>query len=445
MAYALSSTYLEAMAGPVRRPVVRVTAYPGGVARDMTDDLVAWATERHREHRAGSATLVVANAGGRYDPTGGDRAGWLAPGTRVTVQQGLRTAAGEEYVPVFTGEVCTAEALYRRGEGETLTVRLLDRSGRAFAQEMTSPRYTLQQANAIVTALFTAHGGLAAGDIQLAPVDYVAPEIQFVEETLMDAGHLLMQAARQRLYFDAAGVLCSAPLALPAQPQWTGIAGREIVWAQESWAPPPTTRCTVTGRLQASLRQVGEEVPWEEVTVSAYQFGVAVTVPFSPSGAVYEEVRLEPVTPLSAFEQISLYSTTPAGIVVKVVSPAGRTLTFRCYGKQVYYTTPHVLATAEDAELSARHGVIRREVSNPAVKDEATALWLAGRLVDDARWSRHALTLRLLANPGIEPGDVLAVTHPRTGQALLLLANVVGQAGRRGREEHTTVAGWVVE
>jgi hypothetical protein len=435
MAYALTGNYLEAMTAAVRRPLARVTAFADGVAREITADLVAWSVERHREHRAGSATLLVANPGGA--------AAWLAPGTRVTVEQGLRTAAGAEYVPVFTGDVCTAEALYRRGTGEVLTVRLLDRAGRAIAQEITSPRYTLQQANAIVTALFTDYGGLSPAEIQLAPADYMAPELQFVEESLMDAGHLLMQAARQRLYFDAAGVLRSAALALPSQPQWT-VAARDIVWVQDTWAPPPATQVTVTGRLQASLRQVGEEVPWEEVTVSAYQFGIVVNVPFAPSGAVYEAVRIEPITPLSPFEQIALYSTTPTGITVKVVSPAGRQLTFRCYGKQVYYTTPHVLATAEDAALTARFGTIRREAHNPAVTDAATGLWLAGRLADEARWSQHALTLRLLANPGIEPGDVLALTHPRTGQALLLLANAVSHAGRRGREEQTTVEGWVL-
>jgi hypothetical protein len=441
MAQILTPTFQTAMAAPVRRPLVVVTAYPNRVAREITTEVVAWSVERHRGQKAGKATLVVANPGGVYAMESGEaRAGWLAPGTRVTMRQGLRTANGVETVPVFTGEVFAADARYRRGEGELLTVHLLDRAGRFFSQEITSPLYQNVQANAILNALFTSYGGLAPDDIQLAPVDYLVPRIQFVEEALMDAGHLLMQAARQRLFFDADGRLRSAPLQPPAEAAWT-VAARDIVWAQDAWAPPPATVYTVTGRTQASLRQVGDEVLWQEVTVSGYQFGVMANVPFTPAGAVYEEIRLEPVTPLTAFEQVALYGTSGDGITVKVLSPAGRALTFRCYGKQVYYTTPSVMATVEAADLLARFGAIRDEVTNTVVKDEATALWLAGHALDEARWSQHTLTLRLLGHPGIEPGDLLALAHPRTGQPLCLLANRVAHAGRRGREEWTEVEG----
>lgn len=436
MAQVLTESYRAAMAAPVRRPLVTVTAYPTGEEREITGDIVSWSIERYREPRAGTATVAVANPGGA--------ASWLTPGTKVTIHQGLRTANGDETLPIFTGEVCTAETRYRRGEGEVLAARLLDRAGRAFAREITSPRYQGMQANAIVTALFTDFMGLTEDDIQLAPADYLTPDSQFVEETLMDAGCLLMQAARRRLFFDAEGRLRSASVELPNTPQWTDVAARDILWLRENWTPPAATTCAVTGRMQASLRQVGEETLWQEVTASAYQFGMMVNVPFAPTGAVYEEVRVEPVTPLAPFEQIALYGVSPDGITVKILSPAGRALTFRCYGKQVFYTTPYVLATADDADLSARFGAIRRDVANPAVKDETTALWLATQTINEARWSMHTVTLRLLANPAIEPGDALAIIHPRTGQPLLLLANAIGQAGQRGLEEYTTVEGWVV-
>ncbi|HOF86850.1 MAG TPA: hypothetical protein PLZ36_01930, partial [Armatimonadota bacterium] len=314
MAQSLSASYQAAMAAAVRRPLVTVTAYPGGDARAITAAVAAWSVERQRGTRAGTATLTVANPGGAYGPGGGAPcAGWLAPGTRVTIRQGLRTAAGDETLPVFTGAVQVAETAYRRGDDELLTVHLLDGAGRFCHQEIISPLYQQVQANDIVSALFTTYGGMDASAIQLAAADYLVPRVQFVEEALMDAGHLLMQAARRRLFFDADGVLRSAPLAPPAAPQWT-IGAREIMQVTDAWAPPPATRCTVTGRTQASQRQVGEEVLWQEVTVSGYQFGAMVNVPFTPAGAVYEEVRLEPVTPLAAFEQVALYGVTGEGI-----------------------------------------------------------------------------------------------------------------------------------
>jgi hypothetical protein len=441
MAIALSGSLVAAMGLAVRRPVVRVWAYPAGVAHDVTADLVRWSCERSRGQQAGAAELTLANPAGAYDAA---RSAWVAPGTRIVMRAGLHTAAGDELVTVFTGEVADTESSYGRGQGEMIRVRALDRAGRALRTEITSPRYLDSQASAIITALFTAYGGLAPAEIALSPVDYVVPRVQFVEESLMDAGYLLAQAAGRRLFFDAEGVLRWEPLGVPGVVAWSHADGKAIVAAREERRPPRATRVTVTGRLHDPVRQAGDEVAWAEATARDYEYGLMLEVPFAPSGAVYEEVRLEPVTPLAPFEQVTLYASSGTGITVKIVSPGGRDITFRCHGKQVYYTTPYAVGTASDPALATRVGDIAREVTNPAVRDDLGAALLAARLLEEAIRAQRRLTLRLLANPGLEPGDLLAITHPRTGEALYVLADAVRHAGRRGVEDSTTVEGCVV-
>jgi hypothetical protein len=444
MARQLTTTYQTAMAQPVRHPAPQVLAYPSGVAQDISADMLGWSSTRYYTHRAGKATLTVVNPGGRYHPGGpSPRADWLAPGTRVVLRQGLRGAMGVEQVSVFTGTVCTAEAGYRRGEGETLTVHLLDRAGDALQREICSELYTNHPARDIITALFTAHG-VSASEIVLAPSSYRVPRIQFVAETLMDAGQLLAEAMLQHLYFDADGVLRSRPLALPGTVDWTYADGRAVVSVRDGWEVPTFTACLVTGRTLPGLREVSEEVLWQSATVQGYEWGAMVNIPFMPRGAVFEDIRLEVAGTLAPFEQVALYSADAKGIVVKVVSPIGRTLTIHCFGKQVYYNTPYVQAVAKDDALIARFGQVRMEHANTTLGDTILALALATHQLDLARWRQHTVTARLLANPGLEPGDLLSLTHPRTGQALLLLADTVTHAARRGSEDATTVTGLVV-
>jgi len=443
MPITLSNTFTAAMAASVRRPVARVVCFPGGEERELSGDLISWEVERVAEHTAGQASLTFASPEGRYR-AGGERGEWLLPGTRVQLQLGLMTDAGAEVFTVFTGEVEEATARYRRMEGEVLDVRLLDRAGRFLRQQLTSPLYTGESANDILHDLFTSFGGLSAEEIALAPVDYQIPRLQFVEETLFDAGMLVLQAAGQRIYFDAQGMLRSMPLAVPATISWYLPDGNTLLWARETTGKPAATRVLVTGRLGDPTRQVGEEVLWEEVTASDYDGAIMVEVPFRPAGALYEEIRLEVVTALAPTEQVVLYRQSATGITVKVVSPGGRAITFRCLGRQVYYTTPYVTGTATDAVLTERFGERTAEYSNPAVASDADAEVLAELLLAEARRAQFSVELCLLTHPGIEPGDLLAWTHPRTGETLQLLAKGVTHSGRRGMAETTRVTATVV-
>jgi hypothetical protein len=440
MARQLTDTYLAAMDAPVRRPVLQVLVYPDGEEQDISGDVIGWRCERHYAHRGGTATLTVANPQGRYQIGAAlPRGGWLAPGTGVVLRMGLATAAGVELVPVFTGVVATAEASYQRGEGETLLVQLLDRTGEALQREVYTGRYADTPVNEIITQLFTGYCR-PVPPLALQPTSTRVPSLQFVADTLMDAGHLVAEAAQKRLFFDAEGVLRTAPLALPTAPSWSYPDGRAVIAVREAWDAPAATCCLVTGRTLSGERQVGEEVLWQTATVTGYEWGAMVNIAFAPRDAVYEDIRLEVEGTLAPFEQVVLFCTDAKGIVVKVISPTGRRITLNCYGKQVFYTTPNVTGQAEDDALMARFGLMLQEHANTAIADPITATVVAAHRLDVARWRRHTVTVRLLAHPGIEPGDVLRLTHPRTGQALLLLADTVTQCSRRG-EEWTAVAG----
>lgn len=427
----LSQTLTAALAAPVRHPLVAVIADPLGAPRELSADLLTWSCERRRDARAGSATMSLANPGGRYAD--------LLPGTRIRIQRGLRTAAGVETVPIFTGEVVAAEADHAPGGRETLTLRLLDRAGRALRREITSPLYEEMQATAIVAALFTDFGALTPSEISLAPVECVIPRVQYVGESLMDAGQQVMQAARHRLFFDAAGTLRSAPLRPVAPVAWTLDNPAHLLALRDTRQPPAATRCVVAGAMQGALREVGGEVMWEEVTGSNYDYGVTVDVPFSPAGAVYEEIRLEILTPLADYEQVTLYAVRPDGITLKIISPAGRAITVRCHGRQVFYSTPTAIGVAEDLALLVPWGERRLEIDNGAIADDATAAALADDLLTLARYGRRVLTLTLLAHPGLEPGDRLTFTHPHTAEPLTLFADSVTHRGTPGREDVTIV------
>lgn len=440
MPITLSQSYISALAAFVRRPVARVFCFSGGVEHELSDDLISWELERVSEHAAGQATLSFASPAGQYSP-GGLRGDWLVPGTRVWVQLGLRTADRTEAVTVFTGEVEEATVRYRRLEGEVIDVRLLDRAGRFLRQQLTSPLYVGQQANDIVRDLFTSFGGLEPGEISLDVADYIIPQLQFVEETLYDAGMLALQAAGRRIFFDATGILRSAPLGVPATANWELSDGNTLLWVRETAGKPTATRVLVTGRLGDPVRQVGEETLWEEVTASDYDGAIMVEVPFRPAGALYEDIRLEVVTELAPTEQVALYRQSDTGITVRVVSPGGRAIIFRCLGRQVYYTTPYVTGTAVDAELMARFGERSAEYCNPAVATDADAQALAELLLDEARRAQFSVELCLLTHPGIEPGDLLAWPHPRTADVLQILVMSVTHRGGRGMAETTRVIG----
>ncbi len=443
MAQQLTETYRAAMAQPVRRPRVVVTAYPQGTPCDPSADLVACGTERTWEQQAGTATLTVANMNGRYDPSGlSGRETWLAVGTRVEIAHGLVTDAGVETLPVFTGEVESVTANYRRGEGETLTVRLLDLAGRFAQQECTTRLFSNTPVNDIVQELFTTLGGLPGAQLWLDPVAHTVAQAQFVEETLMDAGALLMQAVGRRLYFDAGGVLRNGPLAPAAIVDWPLGDSDDYLAFTFDYGRPSASRVVVTGALQAPVCQLGSVVMWQEVTVSNYNYGTTVDVPFHPSGAKFTDVTVTPVTTLAPTEQVVLYSVNGDSITVKVLSPGGRTITFQCSGRQVYYTTPHIATTVDDPNLIALCGYGRvREVTNAFVDTQDAADTLATTLLAHLWAERLRVTVRLRAHPGIEPGDVLQVTNPRTGAAVKLHAMTVGYTCRRGAEEYTTVDG----
>lgn len=433
----LSPTLQAALIDPVRRPVCAVVVDPAGVARDVTADVLAWHCERRSDQRAGTATIVLADPDARYAE--------LRPGMPVVIRRGLRTTVGNETVPVFTGEIAATDAAVLPGGRATRTLRLLDRAGRAVRTDITTPCYTNTDANAIVAALFTNYGGIAPADIALLPISPTIPRLQCVGETLMDAGVLLMQAARRRIAFDAAGRLCSAALVPTGTPAWTLDDPAQLIAIADTRQPPACTQCTVIGAMRDPQRQVGVEVLWEEVTAQDYDYGITIDVPFRPDGAVYEEIRLEVATPLTPYEQVALYAVRGDGITLKVVSPAGRAITVRCYGKQVFYTTPYVTATAADPALHAAWGARRLEVDNGALHDAATAQALANDLLTLARWAQRTLTVTLLAHPGLDPGDRVQFHHPHTGETLTLLLTTVTHRATPGQEDATVIEGLVAD
>jgi hypothetical protein len=445
MAQQLTTTYRTAMAQPVRMPRVTVTAYPNGTPRDLSADVIACVSERTWEHRAGTATLTLANPYGRYDPGGYlDQGAYLKPGTLVRVCHGLATTAGMETLPVFTGIVEALEAPYRRGEPETVTVRLLDLAGRYLRQECTSRLFENATLLEILAELFCTVGELPEAQFGPVATPRAFTAVQFVEEAIMDLGVQLLQAQGKRLFFDAQGVLRSGPLAPASQPDWPNDEVA-LLAITERWEMPTASQVVVTGALQAPTCQIGALVMWQEVTVSNYNYGTTVEVPFHPGDAKYTEISVSPVTPLAPTEQVVLYSVNGNSITVKVVSPGGRTIAFRCFGRQVFYTTPHIATTQTDGNLLLLCGHGRRlEVTNPYVDTQADAVSLATTLLAHLWASRHRITVRLRANPAIEPGDVVAVVNPRTQAPAWIHAMTVSHAWRRGVEEVTTVDGVAV-
>lgn len=437
MARLLSETYLAAMAAPVRRPLLSVEADPHGEEYQVTPDIIAWSVSRTREHRAGNGTLLLANPG-----VWAER---LTPGTRVKVRLGLRTEIGMELIPIFTGVVEQSDVSMARGEADTLRVQLFDLAAPALHNDITTPSYAPMQANVLLQTLFTTYGGISPEEMALFELNYLAPATQFVQESLLDAGFQVAQAARCWLGFDAEGMLRTNPL-LPqtTTPQWTCVSS-EVRRLREWRQAPAYTRVIVTGRVQEPVREVGQEVLWAEAQLSDYEWQAMLRIPFTPAGAVYEDVRIQSVTQLSQYEQMSLYAIDRDGITVKVISPSGRDVHFLCYGKQVFYTTPQVMVVVQLPELTEIFGERLEEISNPLIVDEMAALALAQARLNLARWGQRQVSLALLANPALDPGDVIAVTHPLTGESLLILAHTVTHAGHVGRDESTTVEGWVME
>ena len=167
MARALPADYLAALEAPTRRPEAQVLVYYGAseTELDITRYVGSLSVSLTEGHRAGRALLDIANPRGLFDPIGGGAyADALAEDTRVVIRLGHNGSVHT----AFTGRVARGRMRYQRGEAEALEITCFDMGKRFWRQQITSTLYEEQQANGIVSDLFTTYGGMSGRDLEAA-------------------------------------------------------------------------------------------------------------------------------------------------------------------------------------------------------------------------------------------------------------------------------------
>jgi len=444
MARILPSDYLAALSAPTRRPEAQVLVYygPSETELDITRWVGALSVSLTEEHRAGRAVLDIANPRGLFDPIGGQAyAGALVEDTRVAIRLGYNGSLH----PAFTGRTAWGRMRYERGEAESIEVTCFDMGKHFWQQQITSTLYENQQANDIVGDLFTTYGGLGAGALDLAALDYPIAQVQFVEENLMDAGLMCLQPKMYRLYFDHAGTLRSRPATALASSSWD-YDGARIEWLGHEWADPAVNKVIVTGRTLGPQETAGEESRWAQCInyqTRAQRTTTTWFVPF-PSGYVYTRNRVVlTYNPWGMVERIGIYSEDRDGVVVLArhrAAPLGSTISFDLYGRPTTLATPVVTGSAQDDALIARYGEVIEEIENPLVQSADDANALAQEVLRVAKWYRYRPRLRVPCNLAHEPGDRITAHNPRTGQTHALYVREVTHRCARGREAATELA-----
>jgi|GEM_PF-3588541 len=427
----VSAAYKGYAQSSLRRPTLRAYAYwndPEEVL-DLTPWLQSASCSFCLEHEASEGEIIILDKDGRFDPlANGTYAQVFAEHNKVEIYMGY----SDEVYKVFTGRIASGSAHYEAGKADEITVPLLDMGKSFWDMKVSSELYTNEYVNTILTDIFTSKGNLTEDEITLAAGEYLVDKIQFIDETLMDIGWMLMSPNFYRLYFNYNGHLVSRPSTPSNISRWD-YSLNDVRIVDYEWGDPTTNKVIVKGRNLAPERQLGESEDFLEVEADLFvkSDGTsdhhAKTLLFKweewTDGDVYEDITIRKLEGGDShtdewWAKVMGPFYYENGFAFAFPGSGDDTLGAIFTGKLVSYLVPRVTGEAKDQTLIDKYGEIVTEIDNPIIQDNADAAALAQDYLDRAKSYRYQMTLEVVQNLSHEPGDRITFPHPRTGETI---------------------------
>jgi hypothetical protein len=447
----LDPAYEATLIEKAREATFQVEVYSGAAWRDITDDVKNIRLTQPEEARPAEARLEVENPEGKYDPTRTYAVTWpaavaqyLARRNPIRIHLGGRAGGVDYLYDAFTGIIATGGGDYQRGEAETVALQAFDNSLRWGKQDITSPVYEAWDANDILKDLFVRYAGLAdPGDFNLAAINYQIRRIQFVEETLMDAGRLLMQVGDHRLFCDYDGRLRSAAPSASKPAYDYAYTGEWVERVGLEWQLPQVNTVVVLGRELEPVLTLGAQVAFATIAMWLYGEGrkTAVVVKF-PEGERYINCQpdLPPFRMMYADRDVLWERVYEDEKEVKFqfwCAGAGNSVVMNIVADTAAYVVPQVSGFAQDAAGYAADGRLPLEITNPCLQFDADCQWLADTLLARQAWYETQIKLRVPMNLKHELGDTIMLSNPRTGDDLWLYVRAISHGVKRGTASYT--------
>ncbi len=235
-----AARYLQLLANPVRYPTRRLWALnpDRSFMYDLTPYFLKSSTDRSDQTlQSDTANFSIANVRGFFDPYNGSATSKIiVADTILQYWRGLVDPLnGTSYlVPSFFGKINDVKGDYQRGNLSTLEVSVFDLMDDPLKIKITSNDYVNWEVNDITTLLATSYGGVGAANINLAPVNWVYPDVQFPEYALAECWQTLYDPLLFMVRFDESGNLVSAPRLGSSQSGYPAILG-----FPDATTPPP--------------------------------------------------------------------------------------------------------------------------------------------------------------------------------------------------------------
>lgn len=416
--------------------------------------------------RAGSARLTVTNKGGEFDPLVSEWA-WSDTGEPLGYKGALGLFAENKVVqisrwwggnkePVFYGLIAKGSAGYERNSKESLEIQAIDRSKNFMERKVTTQLYENMQANDIVRHAFTNYGGLLETDIELAALDYLIPQVQFVDETLMDVARIALAPKGYRVYFDARGKLISVP---PPAGQPVKEYRSRVRAIQSEWGDAGLpNKVVVYGRTLDLFEPVLEEQAigtWTGRT-GLWCGWAEVTAWYSADHKMKAKDPRLGGTDLGGgwfacgnVTQARIVSVADYYCVVQVYNREATwnsgEYSFTIYAKPLGTAVPGViLAEAEDElAIAAQSGEVVEEIEDLPIHTYETAKALADLMIQQYGWLRRQVTAEIVGGVPDRGGDIVRIYNARAGTSHDIFVTEASARYERGKADIVEIRGGI--
>ncbi len=161
--------------------------------------------EKTDEFNANSATLMVSDSVGLFDPLNYNSlySDYFDENNIIVIQKGNNN----NYNNSFYGFIGSGNSRYERGVQILYRLKVWDKSKNFFKKKVTTALYEDDTISQIAEDIASTYMGLAGDEYDLPEINQVIPTVQFIDEYLMDILFKLYQAHNYFPYFDESGVL----------------------------------------------------------------------------------------------------------------------------------------------------------------------------------------------------------------------------------------------
>jgi len=245
----------------------------GGLADpfELGDYVVGVSVERAGRGELNAGTLVLDNSQGEFDRETGALYPIVQPNNaEIQVEMGVRLAAGPTYWRVLTGGVLQGAAPYD-ATGSQVSVALGDRGRNLSDIPVTSELFEAEQANVLLTALFTDFAGFVPADFNLPALVHEIRIAQWQTEPLLTAANEILQPVGKCILFDYDGRLSHQDLTPAGWGAVLTVNKRAVAHLDARSMPPPATRIMVAGGPDYDRPIIGEPEKFGQSTY-AYDF-----------------------------------------------------------------------------------------------------------------------------------------------------------------------------